>query len=139
VDLGLALGLEPREDGQEVLFARSKLVLDSAAAGIRGPFDLVHLQIDDDEGLAAECRLARSLGLRGKACIHPQQIAVVNREFTPSEHEVEWARRVLTAFEDGERSGRGTVALDGEMIDLPVVERARGVLAALERGDFYAN
>jgi citrate lyase beta subunit len=139
VDLGLALVLEPREDGQEVLFARSKLVLDSAAAGIRGPFDLVHLQIADDEGLAAECRLAKSLGFRGKACIHPQQIGIVNREFTPNEHEIAWARRVLTAFENGERSGRGAIALDGEMIDLPVVERARGVLAALKKSDFYAN
>jgi citrate lyase subunit beta/citryl-CoA lyase len=139
VDLGLALGLEPREDGQEVLFARSKLVLDSAAAGIRAPFDLVHVQIADDVGLEAECRLARSLGFRGKACIHPRQVAIVNHEFSPSTREIEWARRVLEAYEGGERSGRGAVSLDGEMIDLPVVERARAVLAVLEEGDSYAK
>jgi len=133
VDLGLELGLEPRADGQEVLFARSKLVVDSAAAGIRGPLDLVHVDLHDDEGLEAECRLARSLGLRGKACIHPAQVAIVNRVFSPSDEETDRARRVVQAYEEGRAEGRGAVSLDGEMIDLPVVERARQVLAASER------
>ncbi|HXV57018.1 MAG TPA: CoA ester lyase [Gaiellaceae bacterium] len=133
VDLGLELGLEPRADGQEVLFARSKLVVDSIAAGIRSPFDLVHVDVRDDEGLEAECRLARSLGLRGKACIHPAQVAIVNRVFSPSEEEADRARRIVRAYEEGRAEGRGVVALDGEMIDLPVVERARQVLAARER------
>lgn len=133
VDLGLELGLEPRADGQEVLFARSKLVVDSAAAGIRGPLDLVHVDLHDDEGLEAECRLARSLGLRGKACIHPAQVAIVNRVFSPSDEETDRARRVVQAYERGRAEGRGVVSLDGEMIDLPVVERARQVLAASER------
>lgn len=129
VDLGLELGLEPRADGQEVLFARSKLVLDSAAAGIRGPFDLVHVDVRDTAGLEAECRLARSLGLRGKSCIHPAQLELVNAVFAPSDGELERARRVVDAYERGAAQGRGAVALDGEMIDLPVVERARRLLA----------
>ena len=98
VDLGLELGLEVRPDGQEVLFARSKLVLDSAAAGIRGPFDLVHLDVRDGEGLEAECRLARSLGFRGKACIHPAQVDIVNAVFAPGEGELDACpghRRIL--------------------------------------------
>jgi len=139
VDLGLELGIEPRADGQEVLFARSKLVLDSAAARIRGPFDLVHVDVRDAEGLEAECRLARSLGLRGKACIHPAQIQVVNAVFAPSEAELARARRIVEAYERGVAEGRGAVALDGEMIDLPVVERARQVLADAKRSVFYAN
>lgn len=77
-DLGAQLWLEPRPDNQEILYARSKLVVDSAAAGIRAPFDVVHLDVHDDEGLEAEACLARSPGLRGKACIHPAQIPVVN-------------------------------------------------------------
>jgi citrate lyase beta subunit len=133
VDLGLELGLEPRADGQEVLYARSQLVVDSAAAGIRSPFDLVHLDIRDDEGLEAETRLARSLGFRGKACIHPAQIEIVNRVFSPTKEEQERARRVIEAFEHALAEGRGVVALDGKMIDLPVVERARRVLAETER------
>src|ERR671919_2273 len=133
VDLGLELGLEPRPDGQEVLLARSQLVLDSAAAGIRAPFDLVHLDTRDAEGLEHECRLARSLGFRGKLCIHPAQVQVVNRIFSPREDEVERARRVIDVYERGAAEGRGVVALDGEMVDLPVVERARQVLAQAER------
>jgi citrate lyase beta subunit len=133
VDLGLELGLEPRADGQEVLYARSRLVLESAAAGLRSPFDLMHVDTRDDEGLEAEARLARSLGFRGKACIHPAQVAIVNRVFSPTGEERERARRVVEAYERGLADGRGAVALDGEMIDLPVVERARRILAETER------
>lgn len=133
VDLGAELGLEPRPDGLEILHARSKLVVDSAAAGIRPPLDVVHLDVDDEPGLEQECRLARSLGLRGKACIHPRQVPVVNRVFAPSESEVAWARRVIEAYEQGLREGRGVLALNGAMVDLPVVERARRVLAEAER------
>lgn len=133
VDLGLELGLEPRPDGQEVLFARSKLVLDSAAAGIRGPFDLVHVDVRDDEGLEAECRLARSLGFRGKSCIHPSQVDIANAVFDAGDDELERARRIVEAYAEGVAEGRGAVALDGEMIDLPVVERARRLLADAKR------
>ena len=133
VDLGLELGLESRPDGQEVLFARSKLVLDSAAAGIRGPFDLVHLDVRDGEGLEAECRLARSLGFRGKACIHPAQVEIVNAVFSPEEDELARARQIVESYAQGIATGRGAVALDGEMIDLPVVERARRLIADNKR------
>lgn len=139
VDLGLELGLEARPDGLEVLFARSKLVLDSAAAGRRGPFDLVHLDVRDGEGLDAECRLARSLGFRGKVCIHPDQVAIVNAVFAPGEEELERARRIVEAYTQGIAEGRGAVALEGEMIDLPVVERARQVLADAKRRVFDAS
>jgi citrate lyase subunit beta/citryl-CoA lyase len=133
VDLGAEVGLEPRPDGLEILYARSKLVLDSAAAGVRPPFDVVHLDIEAGAALEEECRLARSLGFRGKACIHPSQVPVVNRAFTPTESELAWAGKVLDAYEAGAAEGRGAVALDGAMIDLPVVARARRLLAETER------
>jgi citrate lyase beta subunit len=125
VDLGAELGLEPRADGLEILHARSRVVVDSAAAGIRPPFDIVHLEIDDDAGLEEQAAFARSLGFRGKACIHPRQVPIVNRVFLPSEREVAWARRVVDEFE---ASDAGVLAVNGEMIDLPVVERARRIL-----------
>ena len=128
-DLGAELGLEPRSDGLEILYARSKVVVDSAAAGIRAPVDVVYLDLHDLEGLEEQARLARSLGFRGKACVHPDQVEVVNRVFAPTSAEVDWARRVVEAFEQGELAGRGVVALDGTMVDLPVVERARRILA----------
>ena len=133
VDLGAELGLEPRPDGLELLFARSQVVIDSTAAGIRPPFDIVHLEVSDARGLEEECRLARSLGFRGKACIHPSQLDVVHRVFAPSDDEIEWARRVVDAYEREAGEGRGVFALNGAMVDLPVVERARRILAEAER------
>ena len=126
VDLGGELGLTPLADGDELLYARSKLVVDSAAAGIRPPFDSVHVRIDDADGLVAACRRARALGLRGKACIHPRQVEIVNRAFAPSDRELEWARRVVA-----EHAG-GVSRVGGEMVDRPVLARAR---ALLEEGD----
>jgi citrate lyase beta subunit len=133
VDLGAELGLEPRPDGLEILHARSRVVVDSAAAGIRPPFDIVHVDVRDDTGLEAACAFARALGFRGKVCIHPRQVPIVNRLFAPSEREVAWARRVIEAFEESVERGEGALAVNGEMIDLPVVERARRVLDEVER------
>ena len=139
VDLGLALGLEPREDGLELLFARSSVVVDSAAAGLRGPIDRVWTRLGDTAGLRHDCALARSLGFRGKACIHPEQVPVVNDAFSPSSEELARARDVVRAFEEAAANGRGAVAFDGEMIDLPVVERARQLLADAKRSVLYGD
>ena len=139
IDLGLALGLESREDGLELLFARSTLVVDSAAAALRGPIDQVWTALSDDTGLRRDCELARSLGFRGKACIHPEQVPVVNDAFSPSREELAHARDVVRAFEDAAANGRGAVAFDGEMIDLPVVERARQLLADAKRSVLYGD
>jgi citrate lyase beta subunit len=139
VDLGVELRLEPREDGLEILFARSKVVLDSAGARIRGPVDRVFLDVRDGSGLEADTQFARSLGFRGKACIHPDQVEIVNRVFTPSDEELSQARRVVEAYEQAVGEGEGVTALDGEMIDLPVVERARQVLALAERSAVDAS
>ncbi len=83
VDLGVALGLESRPDGHELLFARSSIVVDSAAARLRGPIDQVWVDVRDPTGLEGDCALARSLGFRGKACIHPDQVAIVNVRSLP--------------------------------------------------------
>jgi citrate lyase beta subunit len=134
VDLGLALGLEQRPDALELLFARSSLVLDAAAAGVRGPIDRVWTDIVDTDGLRRDCELARSLGLRGKACIHPAQVDVVNAAFTPSADELARARDVVEAFDRAAAEGTGVLAVDGEMVDLPVVGRARQLLSDAEEG-----
>jgi citrate lyase beta subunit len=139
VDLGVELRLEQRVDGLEILFARSKVVLDSAAARIRAPIDRVWTDVRDGDGLEADTEFARSLGFRGKACIHPDQVEIVNRVFTPSDEELLQARRVVEAYEQAVGEGEGVTALDGEMIDLPVVERARQVLALAERSAVDAS
>ena len=132
-DLGAELLTTARADGLELLYARSKLVTDSAAAGLRPPFDTVFLDVRDHAGLEQEARLARTLGLGGKLCIHPDQLEVVNAAFAPTDAELEWARRVLDAHAAGLREGRGVVALDGRMIDAPVVLRAERLIAEAQR------
>jgi citrate lyase subunit beta/citryl-CoA lyase len=129
VDLGLELGLTPRPDGLELLFARSKLVIDSAAAGIAPPIDVVHVEIADDDALVAESALARSLGFGGKACIHPRQVPIVEHAFAPTADERARARRVVAAYEAAAARGEGVVRVDGEMVDLPVYQRALDIIA----------
>jgi citrate lyase beta subunit len=135
-DLAVALRLTPRPDGQELLYARSKVVADSAAAGIRAPFDVVHFDVRDHASLEAVAAFARSLGFGGKLCVHPDQVTIVNRVFAPTEAEVAWARAVIEAHETGAKEGRGAVALHGMLVDRPVVERARQIIAGVrkERG-----
>jgi citrate lyase beta subunit len=125
VDLSAEVGLEPRPDAQEILYARSKVAIDSAAACRRGPFDVVHLDLYDEAGLEEQCRLARALGFRGKASIHPGQVETINRVFSPSEQEVEWAKSVVSAFDS---QNEGVLAVNGTMVDKPVVDRARRIL-----------
>ena len=127
-DLGAELRTTARPDGLEILYARSKVVTDSAAAGLRSPFDTVYLDIRDAEGLEREAELARSLGFGGKICIHPAQVETVNRVFTTSEAELEWARRVVEAYHEALREGLGAVALDGKMVDMPIVRQAERLL-----------
>jgi citrate lyase subunit beta/citryl-CoA lyase len=139
VDLGVSLGLEPRPDGLELLVPRSTLVLASAAARLRGPVDRVWLDIHDEAGLRRDCLVGRSLGFRGKACIHPTQVPIVHEAFAPSDDDVRRAREVVDAYERAIAAGKGAVALDGEMIDSPVVERARQLLADAKRGVLHGD
>jgi citrate lyase beta subunit len=132
LDLGVELGLERRADGQELLLARSRLVVDSAAAGLRPPLDTVFVALADLQGLEEECRLARSLGLRGKLCVHPRQVEVVNAAFSPTAAELERARLVVEAYERAEADGRGAIQLEGMLVDRPVAERARRLLEGRE-------
>ncbi len=116
-------------EGEELLYARSRLVLASRVAGILPPLDGVTAALDDPDRLAADVDRARRLGFGGKLCIHPRQAEAVNRGFVPSETEISWARRVLEA---AETAGAGAFRVDGEMVDRPVLVRAQSVLDSLE-------
>ncbi len=85
--------------------------------------------VDDTEAFERAVQAARAMGFTGSVCIHPRQVAIVNRGFSPSEAELRWAQRVVEADEQARLSGRGAVLLDGRMIDRPIVERARRWLA----------
>jgi citrate lyase subunit beta/citryl-CoA lyase len=120
----LDLGIQG--DREELQYFRSALVLASRLAGIAAPVDGVTTTIDDAAKIRADTDHGRRMGFGGKLCIHPRQITAVHAAFAPSPDEVLWARRVLAAVRD---AGRSVVALDGKMIDLPVILQAELVLA----------
>ena len=126
-DLGLTVALEG--EAREMRYARAAVVVAAAAARVAA-FDGVWVDIPDLVGLRRDALLARQLGFRGKSLIHPSHIAIVDEVFSPGEGEVAWARRVVAASEEAARDGRAAVALDGRLVDPPVVERARRVLRA---------
>lgn len=123
IDFQVDLGING--DGEELLAFRSQLVLVSRVAGIKAPVDGVTTAIDDTQRLRAESIRARNLGFGGKLCIHPRQIETVNACFRPSEDEIRWAERVLAA---AARANGAAVAVDGKMVDKPVLLRAEAIL-----------
>jgi citrate lyase subunit beta/citryl-CoA lyase len=122
-DYTAELGAEPNEK----LFAypRSRLVVASAATGLPSPVDGPTLAVHDDAKLIEEATAARLLGMGGKLCIHPAQVSIVDSIFRASASDVQWAREVLDVFE---KRGDGVVLVGGEMVDAPVVTRARKIL-----------
>jgi citrate lyase subunit beta / citryl-CoA lyase len=129
-DYCLELGVEPSADGMELLYPVAHLVTVCKVVGVQ-PTGLVgsiagFRDLATFEGAAQR---ARQLGCEGAGCIHPEQVTVLNRVFTPDPAKVEHARRVVQAFEDGVRRGTASINLDGKMVDVPVYKRAQVVLA----------
>ena len=125
IDLQLDLGIEG--DGEELLLYRSQIVLASRLAGLAAPVDGVCTAIDDRARLDAESIRARRFGFGAKLCIHPRQVSAVNAAFSPSAREIEWAEKVVAAAAG---SPVAAVAVDGAMVDKPVLLRAQAVLQA---------
>lgn len=112
----------------ELAHARAMVVTASRAAGIDPPLDTVWADLTDAAGLEASARTALACGFQGKMCIHPDQVTVVNRVFTPSDAEIAAAERVCAAFERAEAEGNAAIQVDGKFIDYPIVYRAQRVL-----------
>lgn len=110
----------------DLLYARSRLVLASRVAGIDPPVDGVTQAIGDQDLVRRDCLRARRLGFGGKLCIHPNQVDIVNRSFAPTAEDLQWARRVVDAFAV---TGGNAALLDGKMIDRPVLLKAQAMLA----------
>jgi citrate lyase subunit beta/citryl-CoA lyase len=125
IDLSLDLGVE--DDDDALLCARSELVLASRLANLPPPVDGVCTAINDATLLAAHVQRARRLGLGAVLCIHPSQVAAVNSGFEPTTEQLDWARRVVAA---AAQSSGAAIAVDGKMVDRPVLMRAEAVLAA---------
>jgi citrate lyase subunit beta / citryl-CoA lyase len=133
-DLANELLAEPGGDRQPLLTSLSLCVLGARAAG-KTIIDGVYNNVLDSEGLEAECLQGRQLGFDGKTLIHPGQVEICNRAFSPSEGEVDHARRVIEAFEKAERGGSGVATVDGRLIENLHVDHARKVLKAASGSD----
>jgi citrate lyase subunit beta/citryl-CoA lyase len=130
-DFALSVGMVPEAEG--LFYPKQQVVLAARAAGVL-PLGFIGTVADykDLEAFRATARRSRRIGFTGAAVIHPSQIAILNEEFRPSADEVEKARRVVAAFEVAERGNAGAIEVDGKMVDIPIVERARHTLARHE-------
>lgn len=133
------LGTQRSNEGTESFVARSKVVNAAKAAGIQA-IDTVFSDVTDMKGLEDSVIEAKQLGFEGKGCIHPRQVAVINKAFLPEEKEIEKAKKIVLAFDKAKAKGIGVVSLGSKMIDAPVVKRAeRTVKLAVEYGILDKN
>lgn len=128
IDFNVDMGIEGEDD--ELIYFRSQLVLLSRVAGIQPPVDGVTTDIGNEAQIRSDTNRGRKLGFGGKLCIHPKQVPVVNACFAPSAEQVDWARRVLEAVN---RTGGSAIAVDGRMVDRPVILRAQEIVAEAGR------
>jgi len=120
-----------RGDGTELFYARCA-VLHAARVAKIDAFDVVYPDVNDDVGFLKEVDLIRRLGFNGKSLINPRQIELLHNAYAPTEEDVDHARRVLAAADKATRDGLGVIALNGKMIDAPIVNHARRVIASAE-------
>jgi citrate lyase subunit beta/citryl-CoA lyase len=121
------MGIERTDEGVELDYPRRVISIAARAAGIIA-LDTPYVNFRDPEGHRLDITRAKSIGFQGKFAIHPTQVKDIDILFTPSEGEINYAKRVIAAFEEAEGKGRGATSLDGKMIDVPVVRRARALL-----------
>ncbi|MHB9842261.1 HpcH/HpaI aldolase/citrate lyase family protein [Paraburkholderia terrae] len=128
VDFQLDLGIDG--DDEQLLYFRSQIVLASRIGNLLAPVDGVSITLDDAAQIERDTLRARRLGFGAKLCIHPKQVAAVNAAFVPTAKDVEWARKVLAAAAE---SHGAAVAVDGRMVDRPVILKAQEILAESQR------
>ena len=126
-DYAASVGATRTREATEVLYARSAVVAACAANDLQA-IDMVYIDFKDIEGLRAEAEGGAGLGFSGKQVIHPNQVPVVQEAFTPSDEAIGYAKRVVESFESSQKEGRGAYALDGKMIDMPLLKNAQKVL-----------
>jgi len=133
-DLSRELEIDLTEPGVDLSWAHGRLVLAARAHGL-APFGLLGsiAKIGDTAELARVVASSRQFGYTGSLCIHPSQVPVLNAGFSPSAEQVARAKEIVEAYERAEQEGRGAIAVDGRMIDVPVAERARRVLRRAAR------
>ena len=128
IDFSVDSGIADEDDAMTAV--RTKIVLESCFAGLLAPADGVSVNYKDQEKMQSDAARSRQLGFGGKLCIHPKQVVEVNAAYCPSSDKVDWAQRVLSAFET---SRGGVTTVDGKMVDKPVVLEAQNIIAEASR------
>jgi len=122
------MGIERSDAGEEVQVPRSLVPVAARAANVAS-LDSPFVAFQDPDALRADAQRARQMGYTGKHAIHPAQLDIINEVFSPAPEEVAYARRIMEAWDKAEAEGRGSLAMDGKMVDVPVVKRAQNLLA----------
>lgn len=132
-DYALDLGLATKREAEaaELVYARSAIVVAATAARVMA-IDGVFPDLDDPRGLLEDIMRARRLGFPAKSTFNPSQVELINERFSPTASELEYARRVADAFEEATRRGDASVVVGGQLVDLPIVQRAQALLALAE-------
>ena len=128
-DLTADLRCQRTKAGREIEYARTRLVTAARAAGV-DVYDTPFTDVNDDEGIEADAALAKALGFTGKAAISPRHVEAINRVFSPTQKEIDYAYEVMEAIRVAKEQGKGAIALYGKMIDAPIVARAEQTIAA---------
>lgn len=133
-DFTLDLGIQMSKGSEELLYPRARIAVACRAAGINAPLDSPFMiDLKDMEALKADTTRGKNLGFGGRLCIHPNQVDICNRIYSPHEQEVAFASRVVAAFEAAEASGRAAIEIDGKMIDYAIVAQCRRTLEIAAR------
>jgi len=128
-DFTVDMGVMMSKTGEELDYPRARIAVACRAAGIAAPLDSPFMvDLKDAEALKADTLRAKNLGFGGRLCIHPNQVDICNRIYSPSEQELAFAARVVAAFEESEAAGKGAIQVDGKMIDYPIVAQCRRML-----------
>jgi citrate lyase subunit beta / citryl-CoA lyase len=125
-DFGREIGLPTVREGEarDLIYARSSIVIAAASSHVQA-VDGVWVDLNDTQGLSGFARQSRQLGFSGMSCIHPSQVDAINTIFSPTAEEIDYCQKVLQAFEEANARGDGSIAFGGQLIDRPIVERAR--------------
>ncbi|MBR5287596.1 MAG: CoA ester lyase [Clostridia bacterium] len=130
-DLTADLHCKRTKEGEEISYARCRLVCAARAAGVE-VYDTPFTDVNDDEGIYTDAAKAKSLGFTGKSAISPRHVKAINEVFSPSLKDIEYAYEVMEAIRIGKEQGKGAVSLRGKMIDAPIVARAMQTIEAAE-------
>ena len=128
-DYCLDMGIDLTKDGVELNYPRNRIAIACRAAGIKSPIDTPYmLNLVDLKELERDAKRAKQLGFQGKLCVHPNQIEICNKIFSPTEDEIKFAKKALEAYEKSSAKGVGAIKLDGKLLDIPIIKRCRDIL-----------